>query len=260
MKSSVVKYCLLLTSAIVPGALCLLSSCQVYHFEYPQPADTPNLYMFPKEFRGKWRNDKKKEEVLTIRKNSVSTFGFDSVKVVNKVAGLADSLRNSHYLKYVRFNKDTGQLDTVTHYIVRGDKIYEVNDRDLLPGCSFVQKKDTLYFKMDFILDIELNQKAFLRKLTDRKYVLNIREENLAALHKGPLLPWWQIVLLELAPDHTLFIFDITPKVKNNASMIYHNDGDYYFDALWTKSELIKQANDGLFKTNPDRLHRIGNP
>ncbi len=238
------------------GIMIFLSSCEVYHFEKPQPADAASQYVFPKEFQGRWQDDDA-ETIVIMKEKSIWMSGYDSIKVINKIATRADTVFG-HYLKSIHYNKETKQLDTLTHYVIKGAKIYEVGKRGLEYGFPFAQRKDTLYFKKETILDFELNQKAFLRKLTDKRYILNIYEENLWPLLEGGVGPWWQIILLEMTADGKINFKDIDDSVKPNASLIYSSGSDFYFDVSWSKSELINLSNHGLFGTGKDNLHRVG--
>lgn len=242
---------LLVTSAI-------LFSCEVYHFEKPQPSDVESSYDVPKEFRGRWQDDPQ-ETTVTLGAHSIKIEGFDSVKVVNRIASQTDTAWNRHYVKAITFNRKENRLDTITHYVIQGNKIYEIQKNGLSSGFSFRLKKDTIYFKKDIVIDFELNQKAFLRKLSETQYILNIHEENLWPLLEGRVGPWWQVILLEMRPDGKISFRDMDETVKENAHLIYTGGGDYFFDVSWTKSQILKLISIGLFGEGEDNLHRVSN-
>ena len=47
----------------------LLSSCDVYYFSHPQPADKENVYEFPAELRGAWQEECDNETVIIEARN-----------------------------------------------------------------------------------------------------------------------------------------------------------------------------------------------
>ena len=242
--------------SLIAVVMLFLCSCEVYHFEKPQPSDVANGYVIPKEFKGQWQDDQL-ETTVTMGNHSIRIEGFDSVKVVNRIASRMDTTWNRRYLKSVQFNAETKRLDTLTNYIVKGKKIYEIRKDGLSSGFPFRTKKDTIYFKKDIVLDFELNQKAFLRKLSEHQYILNIHEENLWPLLEGRVGPWWQVILLEMRTDGKINFRDMNEMVKEHAGLIYTSGSDYFFDVSWTKSEMLKLVNQGLFGTGKDNLHRI---
>ncbi len=256
MKAFYVSHPFVISLGITLGVMIFLCSCEVFHFEKPQPSDVGNIFVVPKEFRGVWQDDQR-ETTVTLGEKSFKIEGYDSMKVVNRISSQLDTTWGRHYLKSLQYNQETKHFDTVSNYVIKGNKIYEIRKVGLESGFNFRLKKDTIYFKKDIILDFELNQKAFLRKLTDTRYILNIHEENLWPLLEGRVGPWWQIVLMELTPDGKINFRDIDDKVKGNASLIYSNESDYYFDVSWAQSALVKLMDQGLFATGKENLHRI---
>ena len=233
-----------------------LTSCEMYHFEKPQPVDGENIYQFPKEFRGSWQDDKR-ESIVTIGKNEFSIAGGDAMKVVNAISNRRDTAWNRYYLKTIRFNKETNRNDTVVNYVLKSGKIYEIRQGGLERGFPYVLKNDTLYFKKEIFVEFELNRKSFLRKLTDTSYILNLHEESLGPLMEGRTGPWWQIVLLEKMNDGKIKFRQVDVLVKENSSRIYSKGDDYYFDVSWTRQDLLKLVNRGLFERGKEGLQRI---
>ncbi len=249
---------------ILPVALLSLMlfgvSCDVYHFETPQPVDAENITEFPKIFQGTWvEREDDATEYLVIGNKYIRYEEYHEKEIVNSLY-TDTSIYHFNYLRQVKYNKIKQPVDTVENYIIRSDKIYsfvksqytrDTNKKacDLSLGNHFTLKNDTIHFREENFQEIELGRNAFLRKLNSKQYILNIRDQYLFGTINGSegFGYWWQIFLLEKTEEGKLRLLYPNGTIKQGE--LY---GDYYVNQ-WTKVEMLDLIKKGFFEDKSNK-------
>jgi hypothetical protein len=190
------------------------SSCTTVYFDSPQPLGVKNTYEFPEKQRGMWIKEK---DTVVIGKNY-----FHTIRHENKIVSKNDSL-----------------------YLIKDNRVYPLdNSRHITgAGSAYKTKGDSIYFDERKIADeIELGTKAFIRKINDTQYLLNIKSEN----------QWWQIYLVEETKDGSILTLHcgeqtIAKGGLANVKKIHSAEDNYYFEARWTKDDFKNILKDGAF-------------
>lgn len=285
----------LLLPAVVVSML--LASCDAYNFSRPQPADRENIYVFPDEMLGKWKEDtfttgidfsvplnnnngdkyidhtqpgreQNDEEAgaYIITKHYVSLIFNSGEKIVK---GAWPQLTNGNEFRYpdrynsyykvmqtISYDSLKHPVDTTDNYIVYRHKIYEkTQDRLLEKGYSYYSNGDTIVVLKKDTLTIDLGQNAFLRKLDDSLYVLNIKKGVLSD-EMDPA--WWRVILLQKTADDKIVQWEPFSKTGQLGCMFYERPSKsyyFYFDCQWSAAELLRLKAEGYF-TNGATLMR----
>ena len=147
-------------------------------------------------------------------------------------------------------------VDTVDNYIVSGEYIYEVQvDGFLSRSYPYRSNGDTMIVLTKDTICIDLGQNAFLRKLSDHLYALNMRTRIL-----GTESDWWQVRLVQRTSDNHLKMWTCNSAVASLPSMFYHagtgkDHGDsYYLDSKWTSEQMLKLISEGYFEIYGDLI------
>ncbi len=124
--------------------------------------------------------------------------------------------------------------------------IYEIREEVFLEkGYSFRLDADTIIvFKNDTIC-VDLGQNAFLRKLNENLYVLNIRNSIL-----GEESSWWRLILLEKTKEPVIKLWECDSKAGELSSMFYSQlvkRDVFYFDSKWSASQMLELIEQGYF-------------
>ena len=246
---------------LVGAASVLFCSCSTFLFSRPQPVDAVNIYEFPTKFRGSWIE---KSDTITIGNDYFRMTNYqEPTKIVNGIyvnpadamaiqkgdtAALRKRNKASKYfqsLQSVSYNSLGNPIDTVTNYIIKGNRIYEIGPGGLWQGFPFVLKDDTIYTRKLVPTQFELGRNAFLREVTKDQYIVNISGGIIQdRTHDG----WWQLYLLERTSDGKIYVRGIDRKKLGVAEMIYSKEDCYYFDNRWTKGDLRKLIQEGIFE------------
>ncbi len=244
------------TGIYILGCLSIfLTSCESFNFSKPQPADKENMYAFPEELQGNWIDDKN-DGSLYIGKQHLEVFETDTIKIIAgawpRLDGNNDfifSPTSYSNFKTIRYDSLKRPIDTIPNYLLRGNYLYEMNDLGLL-GRAYLYRvdKDTTSITKNDTTIIELGRKAFLRRLSNDFWVLNISNEILDIYKDNDFNHWWQIVILEKKDDQHINLWYSTTKLEKQPAMFYSHNGYYYFDGAWTSAEMIKLIKDGTFK------------
>lgn len=140
-------------------------------------------------------------------------------------------------------------VDTVSHYIISGNRIYERDmDRFLLRGYAYNRVKDTITILQIDSNYIDLGKNAFLRKLTDSLYIFNINNSVLS-LSEGE--NWWRLIVLEIAATGQVNQWECSNKTGELACMFYDRPSKYdqfYFDCRWSAAEILRLMKEGYFE------------
>jgi len=203
-------------TVVLMAAGMLMQSCDQFYFASPQPVDEVNIERFPEAIRG-----------LYIDQNDSITFGADyflSVDYTNKKIPQAE-------------------VDTSGSYILKDQKIYLL-DKDeeirLKGGYPYTVKEDTFYFSERSIIEIALGKKAFLRKVADNGYMLNIKEEH----------EWWTLIFIEVKSDGAVvarYINEEDLEKIPGLKEVYVDNEDHYLEVKWTSAALNTLVQNGLF-------------
>lgn len=266
----------------------LLTSCDAYNFSQPQPADRENIYLFPDEMLGKWKEDTFTTEIdfsVPLNNNSGDKFidntqplpadEDEGVYIITKhyvsliftsgdkiVKGAWPQLINGNELRYpdrspgyykvmqtISYDSLKHPVDTTDNYIVYRHKIYEkTQDRLLEKGYSYYSNGDTIVVLKKDTLTIDLGQNAFLRKLDDSLYVLNIKKGVLSD-EMDPA--WWRVIILQKTADDKIVQWEPSSKTSSLGCMFYErpSKSDYlYFDCQWSSAELLRLRAEGYFE------------
>lgn len=257
-------------SLIAP--LFLFSSCDSFNFSHPQPYDKENIYQFPDEFLGKWRetdttsNDGEKEitepsedsSYYYIDRNYVLFVIYEKKKVL---AGEWPKLNDKNEWVYppegfgrlneIRYDSLNNPVDTTGKYVFSNNKIYEIGgNRFLYPGHNYTRIKDTITILETDSVYVDLGQNAFLRKLSDSLYVLNINNSTLSI---EELDNWWRLIILEMKADGKLWQWECNGKTGELTCMFYDRPSKsdiFYFDCQWSSKEILRLMREGYFDKN----------
>ena len=266
----------------------LLASCDAYNFSKPQPFDRENIYVFPDEMLGKWKEDTFTTDIdfsVPLNKSSGDQF-IDNTQslpadddaglyIITKlyvsliftssekiVKGAWPQLTNGNEFRYpdrynsyykvmqtISYDSLKHPVDTTDNYIVYRHKIYEkTQDRLLEKGYSYYSNGDTIVVLKRDTLTIDLGQNAFLRKLGDSLYVLNIKKGILSD-EMDPA--WWRVILLQKTADDKIVQWEPSSKTGQLGCMFYErpSKSDYlYFDCQWSSAELLRLKAEGYFE------------
>jgi hypothetical protein len=235
-----------------------LSSCDVYSFSMPQPVDKENIKTFPNQFLGAWI-DEDSTITFLVNKANVSMIQTHDEKVV--VGAWPKPGKNGAYIytphfyksmETIHYDSSKNPIDTIAKYLLRRDKVYEKTvDGFLKNGFPYRQDKDTLIISVKDTVSIDLGKNAFLRQLNKNIYAFNFIQNSL-----NEHTTWWEVTLLEIKDDKTIYLWDVTSKVKNLPCMFYSNNGSNYLDCQFTTAEMIGLMKDSTFEVS-DPLHKM---
>lgn len=203
---------------VIIGIIPIMTSCEHVYISTPQPVDSKNIYVFPKEYRGVW----------TCEENTV-IIGKDFFK----------------YIQNLDFKVSKIEIDSSSSYVLKDNKLYIIDNRkmELKGGFPYKLKNDTIYYQEPEVLEIALGKKAFLRKIK-KNYILNNQKEN----------QWWELILIKKDKKGNIIVekLDIKDLDKfTNYRHIHSFKAKYsrsdYIEANWTKKELLEMLNKGMF-------------
>lgn len=150
--------------------------------------------------------------------------------------------------KKIQYSFSSSATDTID-YLIRGNKIYELTgERWLEKGYSFLLENDTIVVLRYDTICVDLGQNAFLRKLNDNFYVLNIRNTIL-----GEENVWWRLMVLETNHEANIKIWECNSTTCELPSMFYSSsmkDDVFYFDSKWSTVEMLDLVSKGYFSVN----------
>ncbi|HEX6846432.1 MAG TPA: hypothetical protein VF144_05615, partial [Chitinophagaceae bacterium] len=149
-------------------------------------------------------------------------------------------------------------IDTIDNYVIRKDRIYEIcdDDRFLEKGYPFFIDKDEIVVLQYDTICVDLGQNAFVRKLNDNLYVLNIRNSIL-----GEESSWWRLIVLEKTHENKMNLWECDLKAGDLSSMFYSKSARndvLYFDSQWTSAEMLELISKGYFSLSSTLVKRSG--
>jgi hypothetical protein len=242
-----------LQSAILLFCLSIvLYSCDTYNFSRPQPVDKENIYEFPKAFRGYWVGEEDNDS-FHISKTHIDFFIKDSEKIVDGAWPRLDHTGGYIYpsvaystLKTIRYDSLKRPVDTISNYLVRDNYAYRVNEKQLLEkGYPCQVNNDTITVLKDDKVSIDLGQNAFLRKLNNNFYVLNLHIKPRLFDENG----WWQLVIVEIKEKQSINLWYCTTELSKIPSLLYEYSNENYFDSKWTTADVLRLMEEGGFST-----------
>lgn len=207
------KQILLIIVSMVAGLL--LMSCDQFYFSTPQPVDARNIYEFPNKSRGSWTDN---GDSIVIGRTNFMSIEYQEAKVSLKEA------KGS------------------SRYRLKRDKVYITDEEKGLKakrGFPYTLKQDTLFYQEAEIFELKLGEGTFLRKVGDF-YLLNSKySEN-----------WWEIYLVEIQPDESIVTRylnkDDLSKI-GDLKTLHVAENQYFLEANWTKKDLTKLLQKGVF-------------
>jgi hypothetical protein len=142
--------------------------------------------------------------------------------------------------KRIQFDSMSKPVDTLNNYVIRKNKIFEISEeRFLEKGYPFYFDNDTIVVLKYDTIGVDLGQNAFLRKLNDSFYVLNIRNSIL-----GEENVWWRLIVLEkknIVP--VINMWECNSKSADLGSMFFSRsvkNDVFYFDGKWSSVEMLE--------------------
>lgn len=150
-------------------------------------------------------------------------------------------------LNSIYYDSLLNPVDTACNYIFRKNLIYGIKDNFLLEkGYHFDSSgSDITVFKNDTI-GVDLGRNAFLKKLDENLYALNIRYQAI-----GDDNHWWLLLILEKAKDGSIKIWQCSDKSGELPSMFYSRPSkadEYFFDSQWCALEMLQLMKKGYFE------------
>lgn len=260
-----------------------LSSCDVYNFTIPLPTDQPDLTAFPKEFLGKWKEDtfhtgidmdistqgqagyfsRKTENndqwTYQVFPGYIQIIQQEELRILRGPWPRLDSAGNFIYPsdqtriynteQTIKYDTLKNPTDTIENYLILRGKIYEMAEHyHLEKGYPFYYDKDSIIIRKNDTIYLDLGQNVKLKKLSDSLYSLNILKGLLGSDFDGN---WWMLLLLEFNAKGQITEWEIAPHAVDLPEMIYDRSSKsnyLYFDAAWTKQDLLRLKKAGYFK------------
>jgi hypothetical protein len=262
-----------------------LVSCDAYNFSGPQPEDQQNIYVFPDEMLGTWKEEPYTTDIdfsVPINNNGGDKYILPGVNLSNEdsnfyvitrhhvsfntsteervVKGAWPRLINGkerlypqpytgywNHLQTINYDSLNRPVDTADNYILYGNRIFEkTKDRLLETGYPYYEEEDTIVILKKDTIYIDLGRYAFLRKLTDSLYAFNIKKGYLGESDQN----WWMLMLIEITADNKLVQWEPSGKSGELGCMFYDRPGksDYfYFDCHWRTAEVLQLKTTGYF-------------
>jgi hypothetical protein len=183
--------------------------------------------------------------MVIVEKDKILTGAWPKLNNKNELVYPPLGFGRLYEINYDSLNKP---VDTVSNYIISGNKIYEKEpDRFLLPGYDHTRVKDTITILKKDSIYIDLGQNAFLRKLTDSLYVFNINN-SILELSEGE--KWWKLMILEIDGNGKINQWECNTKTGELPCMFYgrpSKSDQFYFDCLWSTAEMLRLMKEGYF-------------
>ena len=260
------------------------TSCEFYHFTEPQPYDRENLLQFPDALLGKWITEPDTTSMdfkvdiplkpkgggpnsLTdsrggegrsfylIQKGYLLLVFVQQEKILMGAWPRYRPPKGYEYppfsfsaLRSIRYDSLDHPLDTTDNYILQDDRIYEMDgDRFLNHGYGYTKIRDTLLVDKTDSVYVDLGHNAFLRRLTDSLYVLNL---NSAITSTGNEGGWWVLNLLEIRRDGKLARWECNEKTGKLDCLFYERNSkysQYYFNCRWKAETMMKMMKEGYW-------------
>ena len=134
-------------------------------------------------------------------------------------------------------------VDTIQNYVIKSEKIYPVVGGRLNNGSPYVIKNDTICVPPEWS-QIEFGPYFFFRKVSSDTYLLNTKD----GIFEDKLRPWWQVFLITKRKNEKVIIYDWESKIVKDPILIYSIEDHHYFDSQWTRKDILKLINDGMFQ------------
>jgi hypothetical protein len=246
MKKNAINLLKIITTVWV---VAIIAACNTNNFSEPQPANSTNLFEFPAMFHGKWADkdynvvetDGKHitfVDILDIRVPLDSTV-YVQDKVINKTTGAV-----SKHISTISYDTAGKPSDTTLEYVIREPFIYKVGSDNLLQtGYRFKQSKDTLVIFKNERQGIDLGNNAFLRKVTDSLYALNLSNRILIRDNY-----FWQVLLVQKTARDEINFYVPSDRMNSLSCMFYQYGDNLFYDCKWSGEEILRLIKDGYFE------------
>lgn len=227
----------------------IIAACNTNNFSEPQPAAGKNLYEFPSMFIGKWAD--KNYNVVETDGRHITFIDILDIKVpLDSASFIVDNLRNkttgaiSKEVRLINYDTSGKATDTSLQYVIRDPYIYKVGaDKLLQTGYKYRQLKDTIIIYKNERQGIDLGNNAFLRKVTDSLFVLNISNRILIKDNY-----FWQVLLVQKTAHDEINFYVPSDKMKCVKCMFYEYNDNLFYDCKWKPSDVVRLMKDGFFE------------
>ena len=242
------KFRWLLLSCIV----IISGACSTNNFSEPQPIKEENIYQLPEMFRGYWSDrefdlifaDDEHIQFIDIEEQKVL---LDSSLIITEKANAFNPNVTYRQINKVSYDSAGVAYDTSIAYIIRDPFIYKITPDDQLQvGYKYKLDKDTLRIFKKEIQGIDLGNNAFLRRVSDSLYVLNISNKILIRDNF-----WWQVTVVEKTAKDEINYYIPSDKMPSLNCMFYKYTDNFYYDCKWDAAGIKQMIREGYFeKTN----------
>ena len=190
--------------------------------------------------------------LVNVEKEQILTGAWPKLNNKNELVYPAQGFGRLYEIQYDSLNRP---VDTVSKYIISGNKIYKKeSDHFLLRGYDYTREKDTITILKKDSFYIDLGQNAFLRKLTENLYVLNINNRVLGLDGGGgEMNQWWTLYVLEITGDGKINRWQCNNKASELPCMFFDRTSQsdqLYFDCRWSTAEMLRLMKEGYFEKN----------
>jgi len=243
----------LLPATLAATALAL-ASCSSYYFASPQPVDRTDLRRIPREMRGAWQSlededtppDPDAPPNYIAGSRTLRIIEADDAPVIDRVRTLEEAADTSTtetpaFSREQRRDTASGTLDTAVNLIVRGDRVYPVDDDGIGPGLPYTRSGDTLRFTRRDTAVHELGHHLRIRKADKNLWVLNFLDGE-----RREARGWWLVLIAERRGDRFL-LHSASEKMKTHPSLVGKASDKYHFDLDFRAADVRKLLLDSLF-------------
>jgi hypothetical protein len=238
------------------AAAITLASCSSYYFASPQPADSRDRHTLPRPMRGDWHvmededtpPDPSGSPSYRCERKKLWIMEVDSLTAIDGMLSWTEASDTSAkqeasppYLREQRRDTATGTLDTVVNFLVRGDRIYPVDDEGVGKGSPFTRSGDTLRSLRRDTTCHELGHRFRIRKADRNLWVLNFLDGE-----RQEARGWWLILFVERKGDR-LVIHSASEKMKTHPSLVGNSSEKYHFALDMRADDIRTMIRDSLF-------------
>jgi hypothetical protein len=242
----------LLFNFLALAVIIIAGACNTNNFSEPQPASAKNIYEFPEMFRGYW-SDRDFDMVFTDASHitfidiSQQKVALDSSSFISKGPSTFSGTVNYRQVNKISYDSLGLPADTIITYVIREPLIYKMGSDNLLQtGYKYKQIKDTIVIFKNERQGIDIGNNAFLRRVTDSLYVLNISNRILIRDNY-----FWQVALIEKTPNDEINYYIPSDKIGSLPCMFYSYTDNFFYDCKWGPEDIKRLMKEGYFeKTN----------
>ncbi len=241
------SFILILTGALV---LTICSGCEVYYVSRPQPIDSPDEAVFPKQLRGDWMDED--SMLFSVTKERIQFVIAEDEYVYKgfRHAEQNEGLYNLQSYYTIHYNAAGEPVDTVPNYVEHGGLIFRADHSDMLgKGYPYINMQDTIRILRKDTFSYALNVNTFLRKAGEDTYCLNLKGQT--EQETG----WYNFYVIRLSGRDTVRLYTPSDKMKQIPEVVHRPDEDekskiVFFDPYWSRAEIMRMTADGSLKSS----------